>query len=51
MEKEFNPNDYQGRTEEQVKRNNISFAISTGLIALLGIILTFYFLFSEFFKI
>ena len=49
MEKEFDSNDYQGRSEDQVKRNNVLFVITTGLVSLFGIIITLYVLFGEIF--
>jgi len=49
MEKEFDPNDYQGRSEDQVRRNNMIFVITTGLVSLFGIAITLYVLFGEIF--
>jgi hypothetical protein len=38
MKTEWNPNDFQGRTEEQVRRNNKVFGISM-IILIIGVTL------------
>jgi hypothetical protein len=47
MEKEFDPNDYQGRSEEHVKRNNFIFVLTTTIISFFALLITLYFLFGE----
>jgi hypothetical protein len=47
MEQEFNSDDFQGRSEEQVKRNNFVFILTTTVLSFFALLITLYFLFGE----
>jgi len=47
MEQEFNSDDFQGRSEEQVKRNNFVFILTTTVLSFFPLLITLYFLFGE----
>jgi hypothetical protein len=47
MEQEFNSDDFQGRSEEQVKRNNFVFILTTTVLSFFALLVTLYFLFGE----
>ena len=47
MEQEFNSDDFQGRSEEQVKRNNFIFILTTTVLSFFALLITLYFLFGE----
>jgi hypothetical protein len=47
MDKEFNSDDYQGRSEEHVRRNNIIFILTTTVLSFFALLITLYFLFGE----
>lgn len=42
MDEEFNSNDYQGRSKEQIERNYMALKIFAGFLILFTIILTTY---------
>jgi hypothetical protein len=47
MKQEFNSDDYQGRSEEHVKRNNFIFVLTTTIISFFALLIVLYFLFGE----
>jgi hypothetical protein len=47
MGQEFNSDDFQGRSEEQVKRNNFIFILTTTVLSFFALLITLYFLFGE----
>jgi hypothetical protein len=50
MEKEFNSEDYQGRTENQVRNNNLIYGISMIVASLIGMAVSLYVIFNNIFE-
>jgi hypothetical protein len=49
MEQEFNSDDFQGRPEDQIRRNNFIFVLTTTVVSFFAMLITLYFLFKEIF--
>ena len=49
MENEFNSNDYQGRSEDHVRRNNLIFVLATTIASFIGLAATLYVFLNEIF--
>ena len=49
MENEFNSDDYQGRSEDHIKRNNFIFVLTTTVVSFFAMLITLYFLLKEIF--
>lgn len=49
MKEEWNSDEYQGRSRDQVERQYTAFSIFIGLLSMIGILLTLYFIFNNIF--
>jgi hypothetical protein len=47
MEQEFNSDDFQGRSEDHIRRNNFIFILTTTVLSFFALLITLYFLFGE----
>jgi len=47
MEQEFNSDDFQGRSEDHIRRNNFIFILTTTVLSFFALLTTLYFLFGE----
>jgi hypothetical protein len=49
MEQDFNSDDFQGRSEDHIRRNNFIFVLTTTVVSFFAMCITLYFLFKEIF--